>query len=68
MLCLLLALFIPFCPPILMQDRMNSLVLGNAPREPEDLAEQLRVYQKLAEDGLITQEDYGAKKRQLLGL
>lgn len=67
-LCLLLALFIPFCPPILMQDRMNSLVLGNTPRGPEDLAEQLRVYQKLAEDGLITQEDYGAKKRQLLGL
>lgn len=34
----------------------------------EDIATQLQAYKSMLDDGLITQEDYDAKKKELLGL
>lgn len=34
----------------------------------EDIATQLQAYKTMLDDGLITQEDYDAKKKELLGL
>lgn len=36
--------------------------------EKESSADELREYKKLLDDGIITQEEYDAKKKQLLGL
>ncbi len=36
--------------------------------QPEDLDQQLRALAKLKEDGVITEEDFTAKKKALLGL
>ena len=38
------------------------------PTDAEAIAEQLRLYKGLLDDGIITQEDFDAKKRELLGL
>lgn len=38
------------------------------PEPQPDVSEELRKYKQLLDDGLITQEDYDTKKRQLLGL
>ncbi|MDO4517133.1 MAG: SHOCT domain-containing protein [Bacillota bacterium] len=76
-LCLVLAFFVPILPPVLMQEKMNRLsgrleTTGEAPRATpstdEELADRLRTYKSLLDDGLITQEDYDAKKAQILGL
>lgn len=40
----------------------------NPPRSSENAAEELRQYKALLDSGVITQEDYDAKKKQLLGL
>lgn len=40
---------------------------GAAPAA-EDIATQLQAYKTMLDDGLITQEDYDAKKKELLGL
>ncbi|WP_435583671.1 SHOCT domain-containing protein [Lactobacillus crispatus] len=32
------------------------------------MPDQLRKYKKLADDGIITQDEFEAKKKQLLGL
>ena len=76
-LCLVLAFFVPILPPVLMQDKMNLLSgreeasAGHpyvSPVSDEELAVRLRTYKALLDDGLITQEDYDAKKKQILGL
>ena len=76
-LCLVLAFFVPILPPVLMQDKMNLLSgreeapAGHpyvSPVSDEELAVRLRTYKSLLDDGLITQEDYDAKKKQILGL
>ncbi len=36
--------------------------------QPPDIEQQLRMLAKLKEDGVITQEDFDAKKKALLGL
>ena len=36
--------------------------------QPQDLDQQLRTLAKLKEDGVITEEDFSAKKKALLGL
>lgn len=74
-LCLVLAFFVPVLPAALMQDKMNQLSGRQAGRSPfaspagdEALSARLRTYKDLLDDGLITQEDYDAKKAQILGL
>lgn len=79
-LCLLLAIFVPIIPPILMQDKLNSIVTdggaGTAPvqktlaeRSPASgAAAELKTYKELLDAGVITQEDFEAKKKQLLGI
>ena len=75
-LCLILALFTGIIPPILMQDKINAILLaGEAPAAPRlsakvstDAVETLKVYKNLLDRGVITQAEYSAKARQLLGL
>jgi hypothetical protein len=38
------------------------------PAQPQDLDQQLRALAKLRDDGVITEEDFTAKKKALLGL
>lgn len=80
-LCLILAIFVGIIPPILMQDKINAIVTaGDAPIQQQtaevhktakpDLgtAEELKTYKELLDEGVITQEEFDAKKKQLLGL
>ena len=85
-LCLILAIFVPIIPPILMQDKINAIASGGgmsqtgtgytAPQQPRQApraggvgtAEELKAYKDLLDSGAITQEEYEAKKRQILGL
>ena len=90
-LCLILAIFVPIIPPILMQDKVNAIVLPGTPvqqnapvqpvtytqqapaqAEPEksavDETELLKKYKDLLDSGVITQEEFDAKKKQILGL
>lgn len=77
-LCLILAIFVPIIPPILMQDKMNNIVRTNntqpvskqenVNKETFGTAEQLKEFKELLDSGVITQEDFDAKKKQLLGL
>jgi hypothetical protein len=69
-LSLVLSLFIAIVPPIIMQDKINQTIKGGqAPVNPEvQTAESLEKYKELLDKGIITQEDYDAKKKQLLGL
>lgn len=58
---------LPFTP-------VSTVVTYDAPDEAEERArypdnsEQIRNYKKLMDDGIITQEEFEAKKKQLLGL
>lgn len=80
-LCLILEIFVPIIPPILLQDKMNNIVTaGNvrpaaAPKAQKTnndatlgTAEELKTYKELLDSGVITQEEFDAKKKQLLGL
>ncbi|MBQ8342410.1 MAG: SHOCT domain-containing protein [Clostridia bacterium] len=69
-LCLILTFFIGIVPPIIMQNKINQTILGTStPTNPElQSAESLEKYKELLDKGIITQEDYDAKKKQLLGL
>ena len=100
-LCLILAIFVGIIPPILMQDKLNAIVVTKAPmgdmpftppqqsQQPQaapyqppvqtpprpqaapvvqDAADEIRKYKELLDMGAITQEEFDAKKRQLLGL
>lgn len=68
--CLITAFLMPLIPYILIQNRMNEILK----REPAAAAgavsdaSQLRTFKKLLDDGVITEEDYEAKKRQILGI
>ncbi len=48
----------------------NDIVFGIKPKKPNAVAavDELAIYMQLLNDGLITQEDYDAKKKELLGL
>jgi hypothetical protein len=46
----------------------SQMVLPLSPAPPQDLDQQLRALAKLRDDGVITKEDFDAKKRALLGL
>lgn len=81
-LCLILAIFVPIIPPILMQDKMNTIVTTTPEmvvKEQEytakeqqkatlGTADELKTYKELLDSGVITQEEFDAKKKQLLGL
>ena len=71
-LCLILGIFIPIVACILMQDRINTLCTSKTvvnQQKPEDsVSEQLKNYKELLDSGLITQEEFDTKKKQLLGL
>lgn len=79
-LCLILAIFVPIIPPILMQDKLNAIATANnakatPSRKPQVVdsvtlgtAEELKTYKELLDQGVITQEEFDAKKKQLLGL
>lgn len=99
-----LAVFIDFVPPILMQSKLNQICAGKgypayaaspapqpayqaapqptyqpqpsyqtsaAPAQPTaggDTADELRKLKSLLDDGIITPEEFDAKKKQILGL
>ena len=46
----------------------NNSQLEKLPQEKISEAEEIRKYKELADDGIITQEEYEAKKKLLLGL
>lgn len=79
-LCLILAIFVAVIPPILMQEKINTIVTAaDSPARPQltyakpakpDLgtAEELKTYKELFDSGVITQDEFDAKKKQLLGV
>ena len=83
-LCLILAIFVPIIPPILMQDKLNDIVTGRvapaapaaapapspaaAPASVSEAADDLMKLKELLDAGILTQEEFDAKKKQLLGL
>ena len=74
-LCLVMAFFVPMLPPILMQDKFNrfsepaqTVQVAVRDLDPQELSARLRAYKQLQEDGLISPEDYEAKKNQLLNI
>ncbi len=76
-LCLILGVFVPIVANILMQDRINAICYAWAEEskklvqpdsETKDETDELKKYKKLLDEGIITQEEYDAKKKQLLGL
>lgn len=83
MLCLVLDIFVSIVPPILMQDKINKVITaGDVRREPDpvsgeikkeeavvrDSADEIKKFKELLDMGAITQEEFDAKKKQLLGL
>ena len=69
-ICLILSIFVPIVPPILMQEKINSAVTAHkAPAKAEDSGiDNLEKYKDLLDKGVITQEEFDAKKKQILGL
>lgn len=97
-LCLVLAIFVGIIPPMLMQDKINTVVdvergtaratpatpaapVYTAPTAPAapaaspapqstnlGTAAELKAYKELLDSGAITQEEFDAKKKQLLNL
>lgn len=73
-LCLILAIFIPIVPVILMQSKINSVISApagfNQPAYQPSLlgiADELKKFKELLDSGVITEEEFEAKKKQLLG-
>lgn len=76
-LCLILGIIIPVVACILMQDKFNQLCTVNVIDQREEkpiqkteneAIENLERYKQLLDKGIITQEEFDAKKKQLLGL
>lgn len=68
-ICLVLGIFIPIVACILMQDRINNICQAkeNAKNNTEKDLENLQQLKNLLDSGIITQEEFDAKKKQLLG-
>ena len=80
--CLILSIFVPFIPPILMQDKINQIITASPKKQIEQSndyqntqiksdisnAEAIAKFKELLDSGAITQEEFDAKKKQLLGL
>lgn len=59
----------PAATPIAAETVVSSEVIANAAASPNRSgADELRKYKDLLDDGIITQEEFDAKKKQLLGL
>ena len=69
-ICLVLAIFVGIVPPILMQDKINKISSGEKDIQKNELdaVESIEKYKDLLDKGIITQEEFDAKKKQLLGL
>ena len=71
-LCLILGIFIPIVACILMQDRINILcttkTVVEETKAEDSTTEQLKKYKELLDSGVISEEEFDAKKKQLLGL
>ena len=71
-LCLILGIFIPIVACIIMQDKINTLCtsknFNTIPQKQQKTAEELKKYKELLDSGIITQEEFDAKKKQLLGI
>lgn len=81
-LCLVLDIFAPIIPPILMQDKINKVITaGDVQKESKTVrseakkeetevgsADEIKKFKELLDMGAITQEEFDAKKNQLLGL
>ena len=72
--CLIFAIFFGILPPIIMQEKINDVLTAASAPQPaarldaESVASELEKYKELLDKGLITQEDYDSKKKQILGL
>ena len=61
-----------------MEPRSNNFILTEKKKEPKkdstpkseavDVKAELKKYKEMLDEGLIEQEDYDAKKKELLGL
>lgn len=69
-LCWVVAIFVPVVSCILMQERINATCTTecNTPKNEVSTADQLKEYKELLDSGVISQEEFDAKKKQLLGL
>ena len=77
-MCLVLEIFISIVPPILMQSKINStisapeVIAQTAPvinqNVPVSSADELKKFKELLDNGIITEEEFAEKKKQLLGL
>ena len=78
-LSVVLSLFVGIVPPIIMQSKINQIckfenevaTVKNVEQKAEinsDKTDEIRNYKKLLDDGIITEEEFEAKKKQLLGL
>lgn len=71
-LCLILGIFVPIVAYILMQDRINAICTAKPVEEElktnNSIAGELVKYKELLDSGVISQSEFDAKKKQLLGL
>lgn len=74
-LCLILGIFIPIVAYIIMQDKINTLCTVETNEVNKDINENkdinfedLNKLKDLLDSGIITQEEFEQKKKQLLGL
>jgi len=78
-LSLIMALFVPIVAPIIMQSKINQICTSNSSNVNNTtvnknnsvnvgMADELKKYKELLDCGAITEEEYNAKKKQLLGL
>lgn len=73
-MCLILGIFIPIVACILMQDRINTICTTKTPdatfekEKTIPVTDELKKFKELLDMGVITQEEFDAKKKQLLGL
>jgi hypothetical protein len=71
-LCLILGIFIPIVACILMQDKINTICTSKetntVSQEQPQTTDEIKKYKELLDEGIITQEEFDAKKKQLLGL
>ena len=77
-LCLILEFIIGIIPPILLQNQINTIATtkkipetaetGEEPVPVSSSADELKKYKELLDSGVITQEEFDEKKKQLLNL
>lgn len=76
-LSLIMALFVPIVAPIIMQSKINQICTSDGGNTKNNTvktnvnfgaADELKKYKELLDDGAITEEEYEAKKKQILDL